>query len=196
MGRVQIVTQTHGSSEWVRRYNLALPDLANFETEALERSQIELSDLVVSPSRYMLDWYRGNGVNLPKRTDLINWVLPDRLHSDAGASPLCTRALAPGGVREIIFFGRQERRKGIEIFVEAIRRVKLNYPYDITFLGGLTASTGKLGGLCFPQIAGLSGQTAVLERGQSAPRSSVYSVAPASTVCSAIAHRKQPLHRG
>ena len=131
----QIVTQTHGSSEWVRRYNLALPDLANLETEALERSQIELSDLVVSPSRYMLDWYRGNGVNLPKRTDLINWVLPDWLHSDAGASPLCTRALAPGGVREIIFFGRQERRKGIEIFVEAIRRVKLNYPYDITFLG-------------------------------------------------------------
>ena len=42
-------------------------DLANLETEALERSQIELSDLVVSPSRYMLDWYRGNGVNLPKR---------------------------------------------------------------------------------------------------------------------------------
>ncbi len=130
-----IITQTHGSSEWVRRYNLGLPDLGNLETEALERSQIELSDLVVSPSRYMLDWYRDNGVNLPKQTEVINWVLPGWLAADAEGEPSRTRALPPNGVREIIFFGRHERRKGIEVFVEAVRLMKHRRSCDITFLG-------------------------------------------------------------
>ena len=78
-----VITQTHGSSEWVRRYNLALPDLGNLETEALERSQIEHSDLVISPSRYMLEWDTANGATLPRRTEVINWILPDWLSSES-----------------------------------------------------------------------------------------------------------------
>ena len=66
--RSSVVTQTHGSSEWVRRHNLALPDLGALETEALERNQIELSDMLISPSNYMLDWYRADGTGLPEQT--------------------------------------------------------------------------------------------------------------------------------
>ena len=71
--RSSVVTQTHGSSEWVRRHNLALPDLGALETEALERNQIELSDMLISPSNYMLDWYRADGIRLPEQTYVINW---------------------------------------------------------------------------------------------------------------------------
>jgi O-antigen biosynthesis protein len=131
-----VITQTHGSSEWVRRYNLGLPDLGSLETEALERSQIELSDLVISPSGYMLDWYRSIGIRLPERTAMINWFLPGWLPPYKGPEPLCTRAIKPGAACEFIFFGRHERRKGLEAFVEAIRQMKQQHPAcDITFLG-------------------------------------------------------------
>ena len=130
-----VITQTHGSSEWVRRYNLALPDLGNLETEALERSQIEHSDLVISPSRYMLEWYTANGATLPRRTEVINWILPDWLSSESGSEPLCARALLPESTRELIFFGRHERRKGIENFVDALRRLQHRQAFDVTFLG-------------------------------------------------------------
>ncbi|WP_407525538.1 glycosyltransferase family 4 protein [Methylobacterium oryzisoli] len=63
--RSYTVTHTHGSSEWVRKHNSRLPDLHDLELEAIERAQIENSDLVVSPSRYLLDWYEQHGVRLP-----------------------------------------------------------------------------------------------------------------------------------
>jgi glycosyltransferase involved in cell wall biosynthesis len=130
-----IITQTHGSSEWVRRHNLHLPDLPSLETEALERSQMELSDIVVSPSRYMLDWYRDNGVTLPERTQVLNWILPDWVDRYSGHERLGTRGLAAGKLREIIFFGRHERRKGFELFVEALRRLPPEPQLDVCFLG-------------------------------------------------------------
>ncbi len=133
--RFSVITQTHGSSEWVRRHNLALPDLGNLETEALERNQIELSDHVLSPSSYMLNWYRTNGVRLPERTSVLNWFLPGWSVADGKESPLQTAGLAAGILQEIIFFGRHERRKGLEIFIEAIRQMKPRLPLTVTFLG-------------------------------------------------------------
>jgi hypothetical protein len=60
-----VVTHLHGSSEWVRRYNLHAPDIYALEFEAIERSQIEHSDHVISPSAYLLHWYREHGVACP-----------------------------------------------------------------------------------------------------------------------------------
>lgn len=131
-----VVTHLHGSAEWVRLHNAHSPELEDFEREAIERSQIENSDIVISPSEYLLDWYRGRGLTLPDSKQ-INWFLPKWIEPSkvwlGGAFE--TRAVEPGTVSELIFFGRHERRKGFELFVDAVSRLPMSINPDITFIG-------------------------------------------------------------
>ena len=131
-----VVTHLHGSFRWVREYNLNPPQLPELEIEGMERSQIENSDLVISPSRYLIEWYRESGLRL-RQAMVRSWILPQ--WADPGfAAPdgaLRTRAVEASAVDEIVFFGRHERRKGFEIFVEAIARLAPENAPDITFVG-------------------------------------------------------------
>jgi glycosyltransferase involved in cell wall biosynthesis len=131
-----VVTHLHGSSEWVRGYNLNPPELEGLETEAIERSQIENSDVVISPSRYLLDWCAERGLKLPVQIRR-QWVLPqwNSPQYQALESPLRTRPIAPGVIQQIIYFGRQERRKGFDLFVDAIAKLPDEWRPDITFVG-------------------------------------------------------------
>ena len=129
-----IVTHLHGSAEWVRRHSLSIPSIEDYEVEALERSQIENSDIVISPSQYLLDWYRDAGVKLPK-SKVLNWILPQWIEQKPPIGPLTAHHIEPGAIDEIIFFGRHERRKGFEIFVDAISALPKSFQPAITFLG-------------------------------------------------------------
>lgn len=134
--RPHVVTHLHGSSEWVRRNNLHFAEIEDYEREAIERSQIENSDEVIAPSQYMLDYYRDAGLTLPD-AKVHNWVLPQWL-ANAGAlaeDPAVTRPALPGSIDELIFFGRHERRKGFQLFVEAVSRLSPGNQPDITFIG-------------------------------------------------------------
>lgn len=131
-----IVTHLHGCSEWVRRHNNHFPDLQDFERESIERSQIENSDLVISPSEYLLQWYRSHGVSLPQHQH-IGWFLPQWFSHEYSESnqQLSTKSVAPESVTELIFFGRHERRKGFELFVDAVARLPAELHLNLTFIG-------------------------------------------------------------
>lgn len=131
-----VVTHTHGPHRWVRTYNASSLGLGEAELETLEVRQVENSDLVVSPSRYLLDWYVAQGVQLPE-TRVLNWILPGWIMDGLGPSsePLTTQAMPAGQVNELIFFGRQERRKGLELFLDALALSPRLKQIDLTFLG-------------------------------------------------------------
>lgn len=131
-----VVTHLHGSSEWVRLHNRYLPQLPDFEREAIERSQIENSDHVICPSQYLLDWYKQMGVKLPSARQ-INWLLPQWMSGDfpSGPSVLTSPAIAPGQIKRLIFFGRHEKRKGFENFVAAVAQLPPGVRPDLLFLG-------------------------------------------------------------
>lgn len=132
----KVITHLHGSSEWVRRHNFYFPEIEDYEREGIERSQIENSDLVISPSSFLLEYYREHGVKLPEAKQL-NWVLPQWLSNSADLwdAPLVTRAVAPRSISELIYFGRHERRKGFGLFVDAIARLPGGLQPDLTFIG-------------------------------------------------------------
>ena len=128
-----VVTHLHGSSEWVRVHNGHAPELEDLEREAIERSQIENSDLVISPSKYLLGWYKERGFAMPLSSQL-NWTLPQWRYVPQ-ERVLETRPIEAGSVSELIFFGRHERRKGLELFVDAVSRLPATLHPDLTFLG-------------------------------------------------------------
>ncbi|MGU3661005.1 glycosyltransferase [Methylobacterium fujisawaense] len=129
-----VVSHLHGPHKWVREFNQYMPSLEQLELEAIEFSQVENSDYVVSPSRYMLEWYKNNGIALP-RERVINWLLPSQPKSVQGSRNSIPEARRPDRINELIFFGRHERRKGFELFVSAIQGSRELRDLKITFLG-------------------------------------------------------------
>lgn len=157
--RSRVVTHLHGSSEWVRRYNRHIPSLEDFEVEGIERSQIENSDIVVSPSQYLLNWYVEQNVALPE-AKVINWLLPQWFNpSFNGALPLRTIGVEPGKIDTLIFFGRHERRKGFELFLEAVSRFPEDFQPNIIFMGRFDRIDREFtGSLALRKLKGYGGE--------------------------------------
>ena len=76
-----------------------------------ERQAIAEADVLVSPSRHMVDWLRGHDFALPTRVALCPYTFEDE------ASAL----LPPPDLSHFIFFGRLETRKGLGVLGDAVR---------------------------------------------------------------------------
>ena len=76
----------------------------------------------------MLDWISDRG-----------WRLPERSYVQQYVQPHVTRADAPPAARdveEVVFFGRLEPRKGVDVFCDAIDRLlDRRADFSVTFLG-------------------------------------------------------------
>ncbi|MDB5414362.1 MAG: glycosyl transferase family 1 [Rubritepida sp.] len=132
-----LVCQLHSPSAWHREYsNRFTASLAELEVAHMERCSAEGADLVISPSRYMLDWVRAQG-----------WVLRGRQQVQPNLLPRGFTSLptAPRAVEELVFFGRLEERKGVALFCQAVSAMIAagTSPARITFLGKLGDVAGE-----------------------------------------------------
>lgn len=123
---------------WNREYGLHPMDrTADLVKMYAERRSIELADLVVGGSAHLLRWMLDHGYRLPPRRTFVqpNVVRPIRFSSEVNR-----RRPQPGErvpVWEIVFFGRLEYRKGLDVFCEALHELLsqgVEIPY-VTFLG-------------------------------------------------------------
>jgi glycosyltransferase involved in cell wall biosynthesis len=125
----------HGTRQWITDISGKLRVLPGaLAVTLLERASVELADVVVSPSEYLVDWMRQQGWMLPEQTFVIPHV------SRAGATgerpPVRSRNDADR-VERLAFFGRLEERKGVRPFVEALNVLSpaLLSGIDVEFLG-------------------------------------------------------------
>jgi O-antigen biosynthesis protein len=129
------VAGVHSSTRWCAEANRELPrSIDALVDEHLERVCVELADVVISPSAYMLNYMEERGWKLPDRRFVQQYILPPTARPRPGVSP--RRRGAP--IEEVVFFGRLEVRKGIETFCDALDRVAVAAaPRElrITFLG-------------------------------------------------------------
>ncbi|MDQ7033858.1 MAG: glycosyltransferase [Anaerolineae bacterium] len=112
--KMVIASVTHSNSKWHRMGMRHLPDSVD-EALALdfaERYTVQHSDIVLSPSQYMLDWLQEWGWQLPQEQHVLG------LPSLPVQNDMPKTELLP--ISRLIFFGRIETRKGIELFIEAI----------------------------------------------------------------------------
>ncbi|MBE2216306.1 MAG: glycosyltransferase, partial [Opitutaceae bacterium] len=114
-----LVVTVHGPSEWIREGMQEFPadGREGLIDDALERSAIAGADLLVCPSRAIRAWLITQGWPVPADTR----VLP--ILFEVPGTPVVPRAVAPGALEDLIFFGRLETRKGLEVFLAALERL-------------------------------------------------------------------------
>ena len=105
---------THSPTLWHLEGMNETADADALEVDFMERETAARADVLWSPSRYMASWMRREGWRLPRRVLFRHCPLPD-------APSAGRRAVGPRP--ELVFFGRLESRKGLELFCDALDRI-------------------------------------------------------------------------
>ncbi len=138
--RAQIVLGVHSPSRWCAEANrqpFGFPSwLAD---ESLERASVESADVVISPSGYMLSYLSERGWRLPERTFVQQYI-----QSEAVRRSIRVPRAREKPIDEIVFFGRLEKRKGLEAFCDALDLLteEVAARIAITFLGSVPSLPG------------------------------------------------------
>jgi glycosyltransferase involved in cell wall biosynthesis len=167
------VAYCHGTRRWitdVARKVRVLPGA--LAISVLEQASLELADIVVSPSMYLLRWMHEQGWRLPEKS----FVVPYLTRSVATGEP--EPAAPPAAhVERLSFFGRLEERKGIRPFAAGLNSLAGDALQDVEleFVGRPTPawpaervtellSDETLAALRSVSFAGELDQAAALER--------------------------------
>lgn len=127
-----LVCQVHSPTLWHFAHSgTFLRHLEELELDWTERRSVEGADVVVAPSRYMLAELARMGWRLPPRHAVLPNMLPDGFPASAPASA------PPRPVEELVFFGRLESRKGLDLFCDTVSRLQAagTPPARVSFLG-------------------------------------------------------------
>jgi glycosyltransferase involved in cell wall biosynthesis len=129
---VALAVKLHSTTDWQRRGNLAdRKSPWDLKVEWCERYAFERADLQLSPSRYMVEDTRSAGWEV--RDDiLVGYPFPE-------PEPRSTSQNAD--IAKLAFFGRLERRKGLDIFLDALESLPDELP--VVFLGRDTRMDGR-----------------------------------------------------
>ena len=129
-GRPEMLTKIfviglHGPNLWAKAVgNLEQIDkIDDLEMDFMERRCVKLSDVVVSPSQYLLKWMGSEGWPINTRSLCQPNILPykDEKYAQGERGEKKMEA-----IRELVFFGRLETRKGIIAFCDAVDHIMDN----------------------------------------------------------------------
>lgn len=152
-GNSEIITQLHGPTAWTIQANKTLLSHQDqLRIDHMERRAIAGSDVVISPSHFLLDWLEQHNYVLPAISN--RFVIKNLMK---GQSPLnCEKSNHdPVSINEIVMFGRHEGRKGVLIFADAIRQLSKQGKLSgktVTFLGGFGDINGRHSGVVLTEI--------------------------------------------
>jgi glycosyltransferase involved in cell wall biosynthesis len=135
--RTLFVVYCHGTRQWITDVAGKVRVLPGaLAISVVEQASIELADVVVSPSAYLLDWMRRERWRLPERS----LVIPYLTRSAATGEQPQLAASSDGRVRRLAFFGRLEERKGIAPFAAGLNAIdaELLRNVEVEFVGRAT----------------------------------------------------------
>jgi glycosyltransferase involved in cell wall biosynthesis len=140
---VLFVVFCHGTRRWITEMSgrIAVPDMDSVLADSvLEQASLELADVVVSPSAYLIAWMRAQGWQLPERTHVIPYFT--RSGATGEATDRQPEATGDDRVRRIAFFGRFEDKKGIRPFAAGVNRLdaELLRGVELEFVGKTTTT--------------------------------------------------------
>lgn len=126
----------HASKQWVCASNdefIHAP--SDILVAGMERRSVEMADVLIGPSRYILREYASYGWRLPNQTFQQFLAFP--------SSPPVQKNTAKIRIDELVFFGRLEVRKGLWLFCDALDRLAERLEGRVvTFLGPIIHTHG------------------------------------------------------
>jgi GT2 family glycosyltransferase len=132
--RTCLTLMMHSSSEWTDEGALSYPTTwtRSLAHGYMSRYCAQYADLLLSPTQYMFDWAQANDWTLQTNRR----VVPLLFDLPVGRPP----DPKPFAGEHLIFFGRLETRKGLVVFVKALRALASRLegrqrPLQVTFLG-------------------------------------------------------------
>jgi glycosyltransferase involved in cell wall biosynthesis len=135
----RLMVTMDSSSLWCREgmQQSSLDPGTDTKVDYAEQYCCENADLLVSPSCYLMHWAEGRGWRLPPN----RVVLPNLCERLGDENPAAVRI----NPRHLIFFGRLETRKGLEIFCEAVELLSKagKAPARVDFLGRVGTHQGQ-----------------------------------------------------
>ncbi len=142
--RTRLCVTLHGCNDWGREGNSNALELDYFDCGFLEKEACRLADSIISPSNYMLQWWQKQNRPLPENASVRPNVLRSSLRLKSRGSQ------AGHALREAVFFGRIEERKGVVLFCNALDELAhqraLPADFHVSFLGWRTSVNGKPSG--------------------------------------------------
>ena len=130
-------TTLHSPDRWIREANRVYSHTGSWDLamDFMEKLAAEKCDYVVAPVHYMLDYVSELGWKVGEKARVIPYLID-------GIEKAPKRRL---NKNHIIFFGRLETRKGLEIFVNALENLppRENGPLKVTFMGKPGTADGK-----------------------------------------------------
>src|SRR5439155_625430 len=117
------VVYCHGPGRVLSAFAEKVPDtLERFGEQIAERTSLALADVVVSPSRWLLEWMRHHAWPVPESARVIQYLR----ESTALGEP--RRGTADGGgIRRLAFFGQLREGKGIRIFLAGVNQLESDH---------------------------------------------------------------------
>ena len=118
-GQTLFCLGTHSPTAWLKEANSEFySQPRDLELDFMERQCVAFADVVVSPCQYMLNWMRNHGFHLPAHSFVRQNILPANESPEAISNHRNIQT-----VSELVFFGRLETRKGIELFCNALEHL-------------------------------------------------------------------------
>jgi len=142
--KTRLVLGLHGASEWTLTGNdTPLDNLPRLIQIELERAAPTVMDAVWSPSAFMPAWLATRGAPV-----LHVQPMPQPMPDPGPARPASAQTEP---IREIVFFGRLEDRKGVVVLLDALDRLAARVAQDeeaprpeiVTFLGRAATVQGE-----------------------------------------------------
>jgi glycosyltransferase involved in cell wall biosynthesis len=131
--RTLFVIYCHGTRQWITDVAGKVRVLPGaLAVSVLEQASLELSDVVVSPSMYLLRWMRAQGWRLPEMSVAIPYLTRSAATGEAPPEPA-----SAANVERLVFFGRLEERKGLRPFAAGVDSLEpeLLRRLDLEFVG-------------------------------------------------------------
>ena len=124
LGSARLCVKLHATSAWQRDGNHGWPQgPGELSLDYRERYAFENADVQMAPSRYMLDYVERQG-----------WKTCEPIVAYPFPGPVVPAPKADDHApTEVVFFGRLEIRKGLDLFLDAVSDLPAGV--DVTFLG-------------------------------------------------------------
>ena len=141
-GNTLFVVYCHGPRRWIAdiNSNVAIGDLPTvLGVSVLEQAAVELADVVVSPSAYLLAWMDERGWRRPEQT----LVIPYFTRAEATGEPTAASSGQDRAqIRRLSFFGRVDERKGVKLLIDGLNELDaaLLDGLELEFVGKTTTS--------------------------------------------------------